>query len=156
MSSKTLRTGFSLVFLSMVLAGCASYSGLNTEGVSLEAKDLKAAQSLKGVTLSPAAWPKSDWWKSLGDPQLDGLIREALRDSPDMQVASARAHQASAAAYAADAERMPTLDASAGISRSRLARDQDPTGQGGSYSTLRSLSATFNYTFDLWGGQRDA
>ena len=156
MNSKTLRTGLSLVLLAMTLAGCASYSGLNTEGVSLDAKNLKAGQSLSGVTLSPAAWPKSDWWKSLGDPQLDGLIREALHDSPDMQIADARAHQASAAAYAADAARMPTLDASAGVSRSRLARDQDPLGQGDAYSTVRNISASFNYNFDLWGGQRDA
>ncbi|MFW0753821.1 efflux transporter outer membrane subunit [Pseudomonas sp. H11T01] len=154
MSSQSLRSGLSLVLLAMSLAGCASYSGLNTEGVSLDAKNLKAGQSLSGVTLSPAAWPKSDWWKSLGDSQLDGLIQEALHDSPDMQIASARAHQASAAAYAANAARMPTLDASASVSRSRLARDQDPTGQGGNYSTLRSLGADFNYTFDLWGGQR--
>ncbi|WP_277593852.1 efflux transporter outer membrane subunit [Pseudomonas chlororaphis] len=155
MSSKTLRTRFSLVLLAISLAGCANYSGLTTEGVSLDAKSLKAGQSLSGVTLSPAAWPKSDWWKSLGDPQLDGLIREALHDSPDMQIASARAHQASAAAYAADAARMPTLDASGSVSRSRLSRSQDPRGQGDNYSTLRSLTGTFNYTFDLWGGQRD-
>ncbi|MCK9815630.1 efflux transporter outer membrane subunit [Pseudomonas sp. MAFF 302046] len=154
MSSKTLRNRASLVLLAMSLAGCASYSGLTTEGQNLEANSLKAGQSLSGVTLSPAAWPKSDWWKSLGDPQLDGLIQEALRDSPDMQIASARAHQASAAAYAADASRMPTLDASGSVSRSRLARDQDPLGQGGAYSTLRSLGVDFNYTFDLWGGQR--
>ncbi|PXX63760.1 efflux transporter, outer membrane factor (OMF) lipoprotein, NodT family [Pseudomonas sp. LAMO17WK12:I10] len=155
MSSKTLRARLSLVLLAMSLAGCANYSGLTTEGVSLDAKSLKAGQSLSGVTLSPAAWPKSDWWKSLGDPQLDGLIREALHDSPDMQIASARAHQASAAAYAADAARMPTLDASGSVSRSRLSRSQDPSGQGDNYSTMRSLTGTFNYTFDLWGGQRD-
>ncbi|AZE49758.1 Outer membrane factor (OMF) lipoprotein associated wth EmrAB-OMF efflux system [Pseudomonas chlororaphis] len=155
MSSKSLRARFSLVLLAMSLAGCANYSGLTTEGVSLDAKSLKAGQSLSGVTLSPAAWPKSDWWKSLGDPQLDGLIREALHDSPDMQIASARAHQASAAAYAADAARLPTLDASGSVSRSRLSRSQDPSGQGDNYSTLRSLTGNFNYTFDLWGGQRD-
>ncbi|MGY2258923.1 efflux transporter outer membrane subunit [Pseudomonas sp. SDO55104_S430] len=156
MNSKTVRTGLSLVLLAMTLAGCANYSGLNPEGVSLDAKSLKAGQSLNGVTLSPAAWPQSDWWKTLGDPQLDGLIREALHDSPDMQIADARAHQASAAASAADAERMPTLDASAGVSRSRFAKDQDPLGQGDHYATVRSLAATFNYNFDLWGGQRDA
>lgn len=156
MSSKTLRSSLTLVLSAMILAGCANYSGLDTQGKNLDAKSLKAGQSLNGVTLSPAAWPKSDWWTSLGDPQLDGLIREALRDSPDMQIAAARAHQASAAAYAADAERYPTLDASAGISRSRLAKDQDPLGQGDAYATVRNISAGFNYNFDLWGGQRDA
>ncbi|ERO65109.1 hypothetical protein P308_20600, partial [Pseudomonas piscis] len=151
-----MRTRASLVLMAMSLAGCANYSGLDTEGVSLSAQSLATGQALNGVSLSPAAWPRADWWKSLGDSQLDGLIQEALRDSPDMQIASARAHQASAAAYAADAERMPTLDASAGVSRSRLARDQDPRGQGGAYSTVRNLGASFNYNFDLWGGQRAA
>ena len=93
---------------------------------------------------------------NLGDPQLNALIDEALRDSPDMQVANARTHQAMASAYAADAARMPTVDADASVSRSRLARDQDPSGMGGRYSTLRSLAVNFNYNFDLWGGQRAA
>ena len=84
--------------VSLALAGCASYSGLVTQGTSLHAKDLNAAQAFSGVTVSPAAWPQKSWWKRLGDGQLDGLIDEALRDSPDMQIASARAHQATAAA----------------------------------------------------------
>ena len=142
--------------VSLALAGCASYSGLVTEGTSLHAKDLKAAQALSGVNVTPAAWPEKSWWKRLGDVQLDGLIDEALRDSPDMQIASARAHQATAAAGAANAARMPTLNAEADVTRSRLSRSQDPTGQGSRYDTLRDIGLTFNYTFDLWGGQRDA
>lgn len=154
MNGKCVRNTFGLVFMAMVLAGCASFEGLDTEGTRLEAQQLKAGQSLAGVTLSQAAWPKSDWWRSMGDAQLDGLIKEALRDSPDMQIAAARAHQASAAAYSADAARSATLDAEASVSRSRLARDQDPLGQGGAYSTLRSIDVAFNYSFDLWGGER--
>lgn len=155
MSNRTLRTGLSWVWVPMLLAGCASYSGLNTEVVSLEAKNLKTAQTLKGVEVTPAAWPDRHWWARLGDARLDALIREALRDSPDMQIADARAHQAAAAAGAADAARMPTLDAAADVSRSRLARAQDPKGVGGRYSTERDLNLKFSYTFDLWGGQRD-
>ncbi|MEB0108172.1 efflux transporter outer membrane subunit [Pseudomonas sp. MH9.3] len=145
-----------LVLVAVSMAGCANYSGLDTQGRRLDANTLQTGKSLAGVTLSSAAWPAPDWWKSLGDPQLDGLIQEALRNSPDMQVASARAHQAEAAAYAANAARLPTVDASAGVSRSRLARDQDPRGEGDAYSTVRNIGASFNYTFDLWGGQRAA
>jgi len=145
-----------LVLAAMSLAGCANFSGLDTQDRRLDANTLQAGKSLSGAALSNAAWPRADWWKSLGDPQLDGLIQEALQNSPDMQVASARAHQAQAAAYAANAARMPTLDASAGVSRSRLARDQDPRGEGDAYSTVRNIGASFNYTFDLWGGQRAA
>jgi NodT family efflux transporter outer membrane factor (OMF) lipoprotein len=156
MNGRNLRASFSLLAIALSLAGCANYEGLLTSGKGVDAKQLQANQTLTGVTLTPAAWPASDWWKSLGDRQLDGLIGEALRDSPDMQVASARTHQATAAAYAADADRMPTVDASGSVSRSRLAKDQDPSGQGGTLSTVRSLSASFNYNFDLWGGQRAA
>ncbi|MDE2034469.1 MAG: TolC family protein, partial [Pseudomonas sp.] len=138
MNNRSLRAGLSLVLVAMTMAGCANFSGLDTEGKRLEANNLQTGKSLSGVTLSTAAWPTADWWKGLGDPQLDGLIQEALQNSPDMQVASARAHQAEAAAYAADAERMPTLDASAGVSRSRLAKDQDPLGQGDAYATVRN------------------
>lgn len=42
------------------------------------------------------------------------------------------------------------------MTRSRLSRDQDPRGQGDAYGTVRTLGMNFNYTFDLWGGQRDA
>ncbi|WPP01459.1 efflux transporter outer membrane subunit [Pseudomonas sp. HR96] len=142
------------ILTALILAGCANTHGLHPGGPSLDAKTLQAGQSLSGINLSPAAWPRADWWTGLGDPQLDGLIREALRDSPDMAMAQARAHQASAQAYAADADRMPTVNAEGGVTRSRLAREQDPTGQGDLYGTVRTLEATFNYNFDLWGGQR--
>lgn len=156
MSLSVSRARYSLLLIALSVAGCANYSGLTTQGTAIDAKSLQAVQSLQGISLTPAAWPKRDWWKNLGDPQLDGLINEALRDSPDMQVANARTHQAMASAYAADAARMPTVDADASVSRSRLARDQDPSGMGGRYSTLRSLAVNFNYNFDLWGGQRAA
>ena len=156
MSPAIFSARYSFLVLALSLAGCANYSGLTTEATSLDAKNLHSEQSLQGVQLSPAAWPQRDWWKNLGDAQLDGLINEALRDSPDMQVASARTHQAMASAYATDAARMPTVDADASISRSRLARDQDPQGAGGRYSTLRSMAVNFSYNFDLWGGQRAA
>ena len=59
MSGKTLRSSLTLVLSAMILAGCANYSGLDTQGKSLDAKSLNASQSLNGVTLSPAAWPNA-------------------------------------------------------------------------------------------------
>lgn len=154
MNTMSLRTPLSLIFSAMLLAACASQEGLHTEGHALD------AASLQGPTftgnLSPAAWPASDWWNHLGDPQLDALIDEALRSNPDLQVADARARQANAAVLSADAQRQPTLTGNAGVTRSRLARVDDPTGQGDRYSTLRSLSLDGSYHFDLWGGERAA
>lgn len=154
MNTMPLRTPLSLLFSALLLAACASPHGLHTQGQALD------AASLQGPTfsgkLSPAAWPASDWWNRLGDPQLDALIDEALRSNPDLQVADARARQANAAVLSADAQRQPTLTGNAGVTRSRLARVDDPTGQGDRYSTLRSLSLDGSYHFDLWGGERAA
>lgn len=140
----------------IALAGCANDHGLKPDATVAQPGSLNATRSLAAVTVSPAAWPSETWWSSLGDQQLNALIDEALRDSPDLQVAAARAHQATAAADAADADRSAYIGADANVSRSRLAKVQDPLLEGDRYSTLRSAEVTFDYTFDLWGGERAA
>ncbi|WP_225773576.1 efflux transporter outer membrane subunit [Pseudomonas sp. Marseille-Q5115] len=140
----------------IALAGCANDHGLKPDATVAQPESLNATRSLAAVTVSPAAWPSATWWSSLGDQQLNALVDEALRDSPDLQVAAARAHQATAAANAADADRSAYIGADANVSRSRLAKVQDPLLEGDRYSTLRSAEVTFDYTFDLWGGERTA
>ena len=75
MKTMPLRTPLSLIFSAVLLVACASQEGLHTEGRALD------AASLQGTTftanLSPAAWPTTDWWNRLGDPQLNALIEEA-------------------------------------------------------------------------------
>lgn len=142
--------------LALAVAGCANDHGLAPDATLSEAANLRAAATLAPVTVTPAAWPSATWWAGLGDPQLNGLIDEALRDSPDLQVAAARAHRAMAEANAVDADRSPYIGADANVSRSRLAKVQDPLVQGERLSTLRTAEVTFDYTFDLWGGERAA
>ncbi|WP_426149670.1 efflux transporter outer membrane subunit [Pseudomonas sp. DC3000-4b1] len=142
--------------LALAAAGCANDHGLKPNANLAKAEGLGVQASLADVAISPAAWPSPTWWTGLGDRQLDALIDEALRDSPDLQVAAARAHQAMAAANAADADRQPYVAADASVSRSRLAKVQDPLLTGDRYSTLRSAEVTFDYSFDLWGGERAA
>lgn len=149
--ARALRAGGATALCAALLAGCANYSGIEPHGEMTDLAQLKAGRTLADVDVSPASWPQRDWWNALGDPVLDRLIREALADSPDMEVAQARLRQANAAAEAAGAERLPTVDGSASISRSRVSEVQDPMGVGGFYSTSRALSANFDYDFDLWG-----
>lgn len=151
----SLSRPLSVLTAALLLAGCASFEGLHREGRLIDPASLASERSL-GASLTPAAWPRQDWWNRLGDAQLDALIQEALQSSPDLQAADARARLASAAVLAADAARQPRLDANGGVTRSRLSRVDDPLGQGERYSTLRSLSLDAGYTFDLWGGQRAA
>lgn len=138
------------------LAGCVSSSGLLPTGQATDPASLKAGTTLDGVPLSVAAWPSQRWWTSLGDPQLDSLIDEALRGTPDLQIASARARQASAAAQAQDADRLPNVKGTASYAGIRAPESVIPAPMGGRYSAVKYLSLSFSYDLDLWGGQRDA
>lgn len=138
------------------LTGCVNSAGLSPSGKTLDPAQLQAGRSLDGAPLSSASWPRQDWWSSLGDPQLDSLIGEALKGTPDLQIADARARQAAAAANEADAERMPTLNAKASYAGIRAPTSVVPEPIGGHYAAVRYVSLGFNYDFDLWGGERAA
>ncbi|MCR3794039.1 multidrug RND transporter, partial [Pseudomonas aeruginosa] len=84
----------------LLAAGCVTSEGLEPNARLQPAGALQAGRSLDGVALSPAAWPRQDWWTGLGDRQLDQLIGEALQGTPDLQIAEARARQAAATAQA--------------------------------------------------------
>ncbi|WP_437882286.1 efflux transporter outer membrane subunit [Pseudomonas sp. LRF_L74] len=150
-----LRTPAALLVATLGLTACSSFEGLHPENRMIDPAKLQGEHTFANALTAPN-WPTADWWNHFDDPQLNGLISEALATSPDLQVADARARQASAAVLAADAARQPSVTGNAGITRSRAARVDDPAGQGDMYGTLRTLSVDASYTFDLWGGQRAA
>ncbi|CDF86757.1 putative outer membrane protein [Pseudomonas knackmussii B13] len=154
---RPLGRAYALAMLSAAaLTGCVSSAGLAPSGKTLDPAHLQAGRSLDGTPLSNAAWPRQDWWSSLSDPQLDSLIGEALKGTPDLQIADARARQAAAAANAADAERMPTLNAKASYAGIRAPTSVVPSPIGGHYAAVKYGALSFNYDLDLWGGQRAA
>jgi len=85
------------LLVTLLLASCASMKGIEPQASMREPNALAASRTLAGATVTPAAWPKSDWWTSLDDPQLDALMDEALRDSPTLAIAAARTRKALAA-----------------------------------------------------------
>ncbi len=138
----------------LLVAGCASTRGLAPEGHVIEADSLAAGRSLATLSLSDAAFPSRDWWTALGDPQLDALVREALRDSPSLAAADARLRQAQAQAGLANAARKPTLGASARESAVQLPKSLAPESMGGELNASTVLMLDFKWAPDLWGGQR--
>lgn len=151
-----ISTLASALTLAAVLAGCASTQGLHPDGTLRQASTLDAQRSLAGVPLTPAAWPATDWWTALGDPQLDTLINEALKDNPDLAIADARARQAEALANGAEAARRPTLDAGASVSGARLPDTLVPSPMGGRFAIVKYGYLSFKWGLDLWGGTRAA
>lgn len=138
----------------LALAGCASTHGLAPEGRLTDSDSLQTSRSFEAYKLSDAAFPTQDWWSALGDPQLDALIREALQGTPTLAAADARLRQAQAQAGLADADRKPTLGASAQYTGVQAPETLIPPPFGGELQGSTVLMLNFKWAPDLWGGHR--
>ena len=129
----------SAVALAAALAGCAAPGG---------APNTVPEQELPASSANVPA-VAADWWKAYGDPQLDALVDEALKNNRDLARAMARIDESRAALRLAQADRYPTV--SAGLSGARArASETGPATVGGIGNDFR---ATINvaYEVDLWG-----
>lgn len=62
----------------------------------------------------------AQWWRSFGDPELDRLIEQAMRDNPDVQTAASRVREARLQEIVAGADEWPTVQANAQAARTHL------------------------------------
>ena len=147
------RLGFAFALLAATLAGCASTGGLHSTATPTDPAALHAQRSLAGVKVDAAAWPQADWWKAIGDAQLDKLVDEALADNPDMALVDARVRAAMAAAGAADAKRKPTLNAGAAAAGARVPAILPPLASG-HFGVIRYGYLSFSWNLDIGGGKR--
>jgi len=147
-----ITTFMSLCFL----YGCAPPAYIKTHNTMDGDALIKHASNLQTKNLYSANWPAQSWWLSLDDAQLNRLIEQALKHSPNIQMANANLEKASAYVMAADSKFDPVVSANAGVTRSRLSRIEDPAYQGSKYGTVYNLGLNMNYSFDLWGGNKAA
>ncbi|MBB1087370.1 efflux transporter outer membrane subunit [Lysobacter sp. SG-8] len=152
--TRTLRPFTATLLSAALLAGCASTGGLAPAGTLTDPDTLAAGRSLSAHATSDADFPSTAWWTAFGDPQLDALVEEALAGAPSLAVADARLRQATARAGLVDADRMPTVGASAAYSGLRIGETVAPEPLGGSYAGVEMLSLRFEHTFDVWGRKR--
>ncbi|HEX5353621.1 MAG TPA: efflux transporter outer membrane subunit [Rhodanobacteraceae bacterium] len=149
------RLGIVFALTTAALAGCASTGGLHSTATPIVPDSLHAARSLAGVQLDASAWPQADWWKQIGDAQLDKLVDEALADNPDMTLVDARVREAMSAANVADARRKPTLNGGASMAGARVPPILPPLASG-HFGVISYGYLSFKWDIDLWGGKRAA
>ena len=97
------------------------------------------------------------WWESVGSPELNRLIGEALDESLTLKQAWARLQQSRALAVQAGADRYPSLE---GFAATDLTQRRIPATRGGpDGNDTYSLGLLSSYEIDLWGriqSQREA
>ena len=100
----------------------------------------------------------ADWWKSLGDPELDALVAKALVANADLRIAVGRVEQAAAVLGETEGAALPQIDAVGGVNASKLsegAYTQNLASTGRHRSTARG-GLTTSFELDFWGKLRRA
>ncbi|MBO9515484.1 MAG: efflux transporter outer membrane subunit [Variovorax sp.] len=98
---------------------------------------------------------KGPWWLRFGDPQLDALERQALANSPTLDLAGARLAQARATLAGAQGARFPQVGVGARAQRFEISANRPLTNYAApNYSTVQNdfaLNLTASYEIDLAG-----
>jgi NodT family efflux transporter outer membrane factor (OMF) lipoprotein len=134
------------------LGGCATMPNLGVRPEPTQPGAFASARSLAGTSQN---WPTDSWWQEFGDPQLDGLVSEALKDSPTIEQAVARIRIGVAQAGLAKAALMPSAGATATAQDLRITQSVGLPTDGNWHWLLAGL-LNLNYDIDIWGKNRAA
>lgn len=110
----------------MLLAGCglvalsACAPDLAKIAAPRPVSDYAAAKSFAAPA---AAWPEDDWWTAYGDPELNALVAEALKDGPSYRQALARARVAQGIALQAQGPLGPSSSVDANVVETRQSKN---------------------------------
>ena len=147
--------GVGVGLLALTLGGCASFPDLDSLAVFKPISDYQTSSSF---TAPATAWPEESWWHGYGDKQLDSLIDEALRDSPDMAAAAARLRQAEASSQIAGAALLPQVSANGSATQQRQSYNyltpKSMTPEG--WQDYGRATIDFSWEIDFWGKNRAA
>jgi NodT family efflux transporter outer membrane factor (OMF) lipoprotein len=150
-----------------MLAGCAVGPDYRPPQVSAPAQYVGAATTQPATQSTTIAAPVLNaWWRTFNDPVLDRLMEQAKQSNLDLRIAEARLREARAQRGVVSADYYPTLDASAGYSRSKSSRNAFPggvagagaggAGGAGTGGTSGGSSVALGSERDLWQAGFDA
>lgn len=133
----------------LLLAGCASYQGIEPEA------KLSAAP-VPHATI-PTAQVAPQWWREFGDAQLDALVDEALRGNPNLAVARARLRRAQAGTEVARAGTLPQVNGSLDLTRQLYTENGlIPPPLAGTVNDNGLLQFNASWELDFFGKNRAA
>lgn len=127
----------------LLLAGCSL-----TPDYARPAVETPATWS-EAQTQSPSA-VAYDWWTSFNSEELNALMGRALENNTDLRAGLQRIEQARASLKIAGADLIPSVNGSAGASRSK---SNPPTGKN-RYATSLNAGLSVSYELDLFGANR--
>ena len=150
------RLGVALSAVTLaVLAGCANLGNSHSTQTLTTPEQLATAQSLPS---QGGQWPSQNWVDQFNDLQLRALVDEAIKDSPNLQVAFARVRASRAMADVVRSNLYPSVGLDAEMTRQRLSEYDlfEGTPLGGHWFTESKIQLGISYDLDFWGKNRSA
>ena len=152
-----------ILFLTLTVFTCGCMVGpnykrpmINVPSTYLGAPPQETGQLAEGSEQpqsSEQSFGDQKWFEAFQDPQLQELIRTALKQNYDVQIAAARILEAQAQLGITRADQLPTVSAGGAAVNNRNAQ-QKPLPEYETSAT--SLGATFAWELDFWGRYRRA
>jgi multidrug efflux system outer membrane protein len=136
-----------MVVAAAVLAGCAI-------GPNYKRPSVAEPPTFRGqATAEAASLADVPWWEVFQDPILKSLIHDALLNNYDVRVAAARVQEARANFVVTRSDLYPSLDYSAGASRSKVGPGVlgAPGGPVANANNSYSATLTMSWELDIWG-----
>ncbi|MES2493877.1 MAG: efflux transporter outer membrane subunit [Pseudomonadota bacterium] len=139
------------------LGACASVPPHSAEPQPIGTAAVASARSLESA--AGADWPAEGWWARYGDPQLDALIAEGLRNAPDVAAADARFRRAGALAQQVGAASQPRVDVTGQVQEQKqsLNLGYPPEFQSNlprGWNDGGQVAAQAGFDLHLWGRNR--
>ncbi len=141
-----MRRALALAAAALVAAGC-------TVGPNFKRPESTAPAQFRGLgpenPPGPASLGELPWWEIFGDPVLQDLIREALRQNYDLRIAAQRILEARSQVTIARSFQFPELNSSGSAIYSNIQGQLQPPQIGEAFTP----SAGFDlfYEIDFWG-----
>ncbi|HEY7365198.1 MAG TPA: efflux transporter outer membrane subunit [Methylomirabilota bacterium] len=140
-----------LVAAALLLGGC-------TVGPDYQRPEMPVPPDFRGrapdVPVSERSIGDLSWWQIFQDEALQGLIRTALVENYDVQVAAARVLDARAQVTVTRSFQFPDVSATASAPYVRITEERAPIQQEETFSPLGTLDLFWEV--DLWGRLRRA
>lgn len=144
-----------LLACASALSACAAVPHLGAEPQGKPAASYATAQSFQAPQTD---WPTEAWWTRYNDRQLDALVDEALKGSPNLVQAAARVRRADALEEQARSAIRPNLSANAKVASVRQSYNVGipPAFVPKGFNDYGRGTVDLNWDLDLWGRNRAA
>ena len=126
------------IFIGILLTACTV--GPDYVKPEIETPEKWSIDSAAAEDLTDTAW-----WTRFGDPVLDTLVLNAVRENLDLKIATARIDQFIGQMEIAGAETVPRVDGALGVGTQR---------SGGTSTEVATAGINVQWEIDLWGRVR--